>query len=180
MKKTLKLICLTLAILLVCVTLFNLACFVKGKITGEQCPLILGFGSAVVLTGSMEDTISPYDLVIVHRQGEYRVNDIVVYQGNTYCVTHRIIAIDTDETGQRWVTTQGDANNAPDEPIEYERIIGRVIGHIPGVGNIRNFLTRPIGFLTLTLVTAAAFFAPDWLMKEKESGEEKEHKTPDK
>ena len=168
MKQTIKLICLTLAILLVCVTLFNLACFVKGKITGEQCPLILGFGSAVVMTGSMEDTISPYDLVVVHRAGSYEVDDIVVYQGNTYCVTHRIVAMEEDAAGQIWVTTQGDANNAPDDPIKYERIIGRVIMTVPGVGAIRQFLRTPTGFLLLTLLTVAALFAPEWVTRRRE------------
>ena len=156
-KITTKIACFVLASLMVFIVVFNLACFIKGKVTGEQCPLVFGFGCAVVISGSMEDTISAYDVVIVHRQAEYQVDDIVVYQGNTYCVTHRIIDMQTDETGQRWVTTQGDFNNAPDDPIPYENIIGKVLFWIPNVGYFKHFLQTPLGFLTLTLLAAAAF-----------------------
>ena len=167
MKLCLRIATLVLAGLLVLIIVFNLACFIKGRRTGEQCPLILGFGSAVVISGSMEDTIPLLSMVILQAQEEYFVDDIVVYEGNTYCVTHRIISIDTDEAGQKWVTAKGDFNSAADDPIPYEHIIGKVLFWIPGVGYVQQFMQKPIGFLTLTLLVGALICLPEWLKKAK-------------
>ena len=170
MKLCLRIATLVLAGLLVLIIVFNLACFLKGRKTGEQCPLILGFGSAVVISGSMEDTIPLLSLVILQAQEEYFVDDIVVYEGNTYCVTHRIISIDTDEAGQKWVTAKGDFNSAADDPIPYEHIIGKVLFWIPGVGYVQQLMQKPIGFLALTLLAAALICLPEWAGKRKRRG----------
>ncbi|MBQ7321777.1 MAG: signal peptidase I [Clostridia bacterium] len=167
MKKIIRIVSFVLVALLACVIVFNVACYVKGAVTGEQCPLIFGFGSAVVISGSMEDTIPLFSLVFVHQQEEYHPEDIIVYQGNTYCVTHRLISMETDENGQVWVTAKGDYNSMADEPFPYEHIIGKVLFWIPGVGYLQQFLQKPIGFLTLTLIAAALLILPERFKKRK-------------
>ena len=167
MKQCLRIASFVLAGLLVLIIAFNTACYIKGHMTGEQCPLVFGFGSAVVISGSMEDTIPLLSMVILQEKDQYHVDDIVVYEGNTYCVTHRIIDIQTDEQGQTWVTAKGDFNSKADDPIRYERIIGKVLFWIPGVGYIQQFMQKPIGFLTLTLLAGALIFLPEWLKKRK-------------
>ena len=165
MKRAIQIICWVLVAILAIIVLFNFACFVKGNITGEQCPLVFGFGSAVVISGSMEDTIPIYALVVIQEKQEYHIDDIVVFQGNTHCVTHRIVDMQTDESGQVWVTTQGDFNNAPDDPIPYEQLIAKVLFWIPWVGYVQQFLQKPAGFLVLTLVAGVLLMLPDWLKK---------------
>ena len=67
---------------------------------------------------------------------------MVVYQSDSLLVVHRIIAM---ENGM--VTTQGDANNAPDEPVELAKLKGRVVGHVTGVGNlVRTFKSPVVSF----------------------------------
>ena len=73
----------------------------------HSLPMPFGIGSSIVLSGSMEPTLSTNDLVIVKRCDSYDVQDIVVFQSENSMVIHRIIEIDGT-----LVTTKGDANNA--------------------------------------------------------------------
>ena len=115
--------------------------FNAGRIMGNQLPMPFGYGAAVVLSGSMEPVYSPGDLLIVKKADHYQLGDIVVYQTGQNLVVHRIINQDGD-----MVTTQGDANNAPDEPFPEEQIKGISIGCIPLVGTWFRFLKTPAGF----------------------------------
>ena len=115
----------------------------------------------------MEPNISLYDLVIIHEKDSYHVDEVVIFRNNTYCVTHRIVDMRTDENGETWVTTKGDANNAPDSEIELERIVGKVILTIPKVGYVQNFLQQPLGFLLLTLAVGILILLPEWIERLK-------------
>ena len=118
------------------------------SLTGNALPMPFGYGAAVVLTGSMEPTIMADELVIVKAQENYEIGDVVVFQTGKILVVHRIIAMD-EET----VTTQGDANNVADAPIEHSRIKGRVIWHIPNAGSAVRVLKTP--WATLLLIAGA-------------------------
>lgn len=172
-KKFLRVISWILMAVFVLIILFNVTCFIKRAVYGDSCPTVFGFGAAVVISGSMEPNISLYDLVIIHTQKNYDVNDVVIYRSNTYCVTHRIVDMRTDENGKVWVTTKGDANNAPDSEIELEKIVGKVILIIPKVGYVQNFLQKPIGFLLLTLAIGVLILLPEWVdrMKKRKDDE---------
>lgn len=114
------------------------------NIAGNQLPMPFGIGAAVVQSGSMEPTLYKGDLLLVKAQSDYSAGDIVVYQSAGILVVHRIIEIDGTT-----VTTQGDANNAPDEPFDAGCIKGSVVGRIPGVGYVIDFLKTPLGILLL-------------------------------
>lgn len=114
------------------------------SITGNRLPMPFGVGAAVVQSGSMEPTLYKGDLLFVKAQDDYGVGDIVVYQSEGILVVHRIVAVNGDT-----VTTQGDANNVPDKPFDAGCIKGRVIGRIPGVGYVIDFLKTPLGILLL-------------------------------
>ena len=77
--------CLRTAVLasLVIAVLLNLCFFIR--------PELFGWSRAVILSGSMEPSMSIGDLVIVHREKEYRVGDIVVFDSGGLSVTHRIL-----------------------------------------------------------------------------------------
>lgn len=166
-KKILRVISWVLMAVFLLIILFNVTCFIKRTAFGDSCPTVLGVGAAVVISGSMEPNISLYDLVIIHEKDEYHVDEVVIFRNNTYCVTHRILAMETDENGQVWVTTKGDANNAPDSPIPLEDIVGKVIITIPKIGYVQNFLQQPLGFLFLTLMTGAFLLLPEWVDRMK-------------
>ena len=136
------------------IAVFNIACYVKRKQTGDNCPTVLGLGTAIVASGSMEDRISVNDLVVFYQTDDYAVGDVVTYCGNNHPITHRIVSIRVDENGQTWITTRGDANNTDDDEFPAERIIGEVVAVIPAVGRLQSFLQTPGGVVTVIGVTA--------------------------
>ena len=127
-----------------------------GRVMGDPLPMPFGYGAAVVLSGSMEPTYSAGDLLIVKKTDHYQTGDIVVYQSGRSLVVHRII----DMNGET-VTTQGDANNAPDEPFAVSQIKGISVGSIPFVGTWFRILITPAGlmaaFLCTVFLTAVSF-----------------------
>ena len=135
---------------------------------GELClgenrlPMVFGLGAAVVQSGSMEPTFSKGDLLFIKEESDYAVGDVVVYPSGRMMVVHRITGIVGDS-----VTTQGDANNAADEPFDKSCIKGRVIGSIPRIGLVFDFLKTPIG-LGLIISGAAVLTAMSFRKKVKE------------
>lgn len=119
-----------------------------GRVMGDPLPMPFGYGAAVVLSGSMEPTYSAGDLLIVKKMDHYQTGDIVVYQSGRSLVVHRII----DMNGET-VTTQGDANNAPDEPFAVSQIKGISVGSIPFVGTWFRILKTPVGLMAAFLCT---------------------------
>ena len=83
-----------------------------------------------VETGSMEDNIHRGDYILIYKQNNYKIGDIVTYKINDYFVTHRIIKIKGN-----MVTTKGDANNTEDEKFDKSSIVGKVI-LVGGILNI--------------------------------------------
>lgn len=120
------------------------------SVVGNQMPMPFGTGAAVVMSGSMEPTLSKGDLIFVRKAEELHTGDIVVYQSDNILVVHRIITLYGDT-----VVTQGDANNAADDPIDVSQVKGVVRFHIPYVGTLLEAIKTPIG----TLVTLLLAFA---------------------
>ena len=144
---------------------FNIYQWNARSLTGNVLPMPFGYGCAVVLTGSMEPTIMTDDLIFVRAETEYDVDDIVVYQSGRMLVVHRIVDIDGD-----MVTTQGDANNVADEPVDISRVKGLVIGQVSGLGAAVRFLKNPV--ITIALAVAAFLSVEMPYRKEKEQTDE--------
>ena len=119
-------------------------------VVGNQMPMPFGTGAAVVMSGSMEPTLSKGDLIFVRKAEELHTGDIVVYQSDNMLVVHRIITLYGDT-----VVTQGDANNAADDPIDVSQVKGVVRFHVPYVGTVLEAIKTPMG----TLVTLLLAFA---------------------
>jgi len=114
------------------------------SLMGNTMPMPFGYGCAVVLSGSMEPALQVDDLIFVKAQDEFEVNDIVVFQDGGSLTVHRLMHLD----GQTAVT-KGDANNAADDPIAVEQLIGCVVGRLPKMGIVTRFLKTPVGVLLL-------------------------------
>ena len=142
-KKSLKVLNIAITVLLAVILLSNLYTLAARKLTGKQSPTVFGFSSAVVLTGSMQGAINPNDMIITKSQRDYSVGDIVMYEGGTATVTHRIISV----SGEGYLT-KGDANNTDDgTPIPQEKIVGKVVLIIPKIGSAISFIRSPLGML---------------------------------
>jgi len=131
---------------LVLIILTNLIKIAKSK-NGDQFPMVLGFGSATVVSGSMEPTIKVGDVVFVHKQGGYKVGDIVTFlDSQNRVVTHRVVSV--SEAGQ--YTTQGDNNNVADKQmLTKDDICGRVYLWIPHLGYFIEFMQSIWGVLII-------------------------------
>ncbi len=120
-------------------------------------PKIFGFSKAVVLSGSMEPSISVGDLLIYKEVDSYAERDIVLFfdEDRGGFVTHRIIQINGDK-----VITQGDANNVADEEMPVADIQGKVVLTLEGVGNVILFFQQPAGIAVIVAVCSLILFAP--------------------
>jgi signal peptidase I len=105
--------------------------------------LIIAFGAGffsvvpvVILTGSMEPSISPGDLVLVRKYdiSDIKVGDVVEYQLDDYKVVHRVIAIHRYYDAPVLIT-KGDANKSADtNPVIGSQLIGKIEYTIPYIG----------------------------------------------
>lgn len=133
------------------------------SLMGNALPMPFGIGTAVVLSGSMEPTLSVDDLIIVKSQDSYEVGDVVVYQSGSILVVHRIISMDGTT-----MVTKGDANNADDGEMEVSIIKGAVVGRVKNAGATVRLLKSPL--VSLGLLAGAVFLAERSYRKERQKG----------
>ncbi|WP_165853277.1 signal peptidase I [Halonotius aquaticus] len=105
--------------------------------------------SYVVLSGSMEPTLSPGDVVIVDATATVGIGDIITYDtGDQVPTTHRVI--DERDGGYQ---TKGDANENVDSGlVAFESVIGRTIITIPFVGYVILWANSPVGYVLLVVI----------------------------
>ena len=171
MKKHLKTILrITLLVLVALIVGLNVYTLNASRLTGDMVPMPLGVGATVVLSGSMEPTLSTGDLLIIAKQDSYQVDDVVVFQANRIAVVHRIVELyektvqgEDGEEIQQMAITQGDANNTPDDPIQVSQIKGTVVFRLPIVGYL----------ITILILALAIFLLESSFHKEREKDQDK-------
>ena len=136
MKKAKVFDIVTIILLLILALLIY--CVIQLKVLHR--PYINLFGHTVfqVITGSMEDTIKINDVVIVKITKDVKVDDIITYEDSGNYVTHRVIRQKADE-----LITKGDANNAEDDPIKIDRVVGKVVFILTNVSIWINVFKTP-------------------------------------
>jgi len=135
------------------------------RLAGNTLPMPFGVGMATVLSGSMEPELSVGDVIVVKECKEYKVGDVVVFQQGYSLTVHKII-----EKNGNVITTQGTANNTPDNPIDVSDVKGKVVFNIPNFGAVVDIIRSPI--VTFILIGAAGYLLAMSYRKERESGEE--------
>ncbi len=151
---------ITLLVLVAVIAGFSLFSWNAARLAGNALPMPFGYGVAVVLSGSMEPELSVDDLVIIKEGGEPELGDVVVYQSGSSLVIHRIVGFEGEN-----VITQGDANNAPDEPIPLTAIKGELMMSIPLVGAVTRLVQNPVG--VVCILALALLFLEFSYQKEK-------------
>ena len=87
---------------------------------------VLGYSVASVEGQSMEPTLRSGDLLLLRRDLNPEVGDIVVYEKSPgILIVHRIVKVGDE------IVTKGDNNRAPDPVFEKEKIKGKVTLVIP-------------------------------------------------
>ena len=117
--------------------------------------VINGGNVYTILTGSMQPTINPGDMIVaVHPSGveDIATNDIVVFQpesNNPEVITHRVTSVDR---GNETFITQGDANNMSDGEMVEEQLVGKVVFTIPKIGYATQWVRENIGVVVVALI----------------------------
>jgi signal peptidase len=115
--------------------------------------------SYVVLSGSMEPTISAGDVIIVNSVAASQIEqgDVITYGGERP-TTHRVVGV-TQQDGGPAFRTQGDANENPDPGVvPASEVKGKVMTLggalfvIPYVGYVIQFVNTSIGFTLLFVI----------------------------
>jgi len=116
-----------------------------------------GYSVFRVVTGSMEPTIPTGSLLLNHKTPieEIQVNDIVCFKAKVAeirgsVITHRVTEVLTDQSGNIFLETRGDANVAADPYyVDETNLIGRVCwqsGKENVLTNMLSFLSGKFGF----------------------------------
>ena len=153
------------------VLLANLYTLAAQKLFHNDSPAVLGYRTAVVLTGSMEPVIRADDLVVVHRQETYSAGEIIMFRSGA----------NTTSADRTEFVTKGDANNTADADIvPVEDVLGRVVLTLHGAGAAVRFLRTPLGALCLVLMIPVLVLVPDVLQKKRDTGEDYGRQTAGK
>ena len=126
---------------------------------GVTVPKLFGYSSYVVVSGSMEPAIPVNSLIYVKscEPAELEQGDVILFYDSRdgVPITHRVVENDTE--GQK-IITKGDANNGNDiRPALYANVVGRVVGHIPGIGVITGILSTLMGKIAAGMIILAGY-----------------------
>ena len=161
-------ICICLIVLLI----FNVFNIVNYRILKKDNPSFLGYSTAIVVTGSMADSININDMVLIKSFESYDINDVIMFKRNSNFVTHRII-----EKTEEGFITKGDANNTQDEwVVKKDEIVGKSVLVIPKVGFVLDYFKTPSGLIGILLIGFLLIEGPLLIedIKKKREEEEKE------
>ena len=151
-KEIIKIILNILSYILIIILSIYLILIIYQKIVGKE--ELISFGNYYVFeiaSGSMEYNLLVGDYIIVKKEEEYKVGDVITYKESGYYITHRIVDIKGEN-----ITTKGDANTAHDEPITKDNVLGKLMFR----SNILSFINKNkpviviliIGFIIIEIV----------------------------
>lgn len=165
-RRKLKIVKIVLWSILCAILLFVLvvvgSLLVDKYVKKSKVPMFAGYGSMIVLTGSMYPAIEAGDLIIVKKCDEYKISDdIVTYiRSDGEIITHRLTRYFQEE-GKYEVW--GDANPDPDaEHISIDQIAGKVVLTIPKIGLVFDWILKDGGIIyiiaLIAVLVAAVYF----------------------
>ena len=134
----------------------------------EKLPMPLGFGTAVVVSNSMQPYLEINDLIIVEKTNDYQVGDVIVYDDGNVLVVHRLVEID-----EYVFVAKGDANNSNDRAYSIDLIKGEVVKIIPGMGVVQEIIANPF-VKAFCLAAAIILFELSFRLDKKNKPKENE------
>ena len=149
---------------------------------------ILGLQVYTVLTGSMEPHYHVGSIIYVKDvdPATLRVGDAISFMISENTVaTHRIIEVlpDEDDADVIRFRTKGDNNDIADtNPVHCNNVLGKVVGTIPLLGYVSNFVQNPPGTyiaLGAAMILVVAVFLPDIFKSARALKTEEKTKQPD-
>ena len=127
------------------ITVLTIALFVTSvaalgeSLKGEEPLSPWGTGFFIVTSGSMEPKYPIGSVVFVTSVAKDAIkqDDVLTYfsSGRNEIITHRVREVYPNGTDTTFIT-RGDANSVDDAPLEYDRVIGRVLFAVPVVNHL--------------------------------------------
>lgn len=124
-------------------TLILLAVIASGLLL--TLPKLLGYETYNVVSGSMEPEIPIGSLIYVApaEPASVEEGEIIAFESGDSVVTHRVVR---NRQLEGEFITKGDANEKEDvNPVPYGGLIGRVVRHIPYLGQYMLIYTTNVG-----------------------------------
>lgn len=122
-------------------------------------PRLFGCQIYTVVSGSMEPAIPIGSIVYVKSAEASEINkdEVIAFysdKDNGAIITHRVVK---NQVVSGQFITKGDANEKEDvTPVDYDRLIGKVVFSLPILGNLLAIVAEPAGkILAVCLIVAA-------------------------
>jgi signal peptidase len=131
-------------------------------------PKLAGAIPLTVLTQSMEPLLPPGTLIVDRpvKIDQISPGDIVTYQiesGNPAVITHRVITVETSNTGKRSFIFKGDNNALPDtDKVLPVQIKGKLWYSIPWIGYVSNYMNGPARGQIVPIAATVLFLIAAW------------------
>ncbi len=117
-----------------------------------------GYRAFVLQSGSMTPTMPVNSLILTKASSHYQENDVITFYTNNsdgnrdpLPTTHRLYKI--VKGNNLGYQTKGDANNTPDPFITpASSVIGKVIFHLPYVGNLSEYIHTRNGLIYVIII----------------------------
>lgn len=161
---------IVLIALLLPVLIVNLTLIIKGSVNRDVPPDVFGIAPMAVTSDSMngerdggfrEGALIFVKILDGDEVRSLQEGDIITFRASESFVTHRIVSVVRDEGSVVSYVTQGDANDATDGAIAVDRVVGKCVGSINGLGGFAMFMQTPAGILVFVGVPVLAYVAYD-------------------
>lgn len=125
---------------------------VLGVLVTLGVSLACGYKYKIVASGSMLPTLKITTLVVIApvNYDDLKVGDIITFSSSSGSTsfTHRIV--DFNEDGL--AITKGDNNGQRDGAVQRDRLVGKVVAHLDGIGAVVTYLKQNIFIVGIVLV----------------------------
>lgn len=148
---------------------------------------LLGLQAFTVLSGSMEPNYHVGSIIYVKKvePTTLQAGDVISFMLNENTVaTHRIVEVVPDEEDPTVLRfrTKGDNNAIEDSSlVHYKNVLGKVVGTIPYLGYVSDFVQHPPGtyiVVVMMALMALLVFVPDIVGQKKALDAEKAAEKP--
>lgn len=148
MKKIINILRVIILLYIFAYVIFNIAIYINKNIYKEEYPTFSGYNYIKVDNDLMEPYISQNQIIIIKKQNEFEINDIVLY---TDRVKYSIKKIANRYNGKFLVKS---ANSDDNEEISENQVIAKVVNMDKTLSKILNILLNPV-FLIIMFVSAS-------------------------
>lgn len=155
--------------------LYNVFLISKSSLSTKNAKDIFGYRAYIIITDSMKPNIHLGDIVIATKVPEEKLKtgDIITFSKNGENISHRIIGIEEEPEGKKYIT-KGDNNNIEDsEKIKYNDIEGMKIFVIPFLGKLILILRNKIYIVLFFLLILILWLYTVKIEKKKRTRREK-------